>query len=103
MVTIVFTSLFVSLIFALYGTMETQRRAGQLFSTLTHQLGVMNPDNIPVLMGRLLEIDFTDEDLFGSTDGSKQLDLQNNALFDPFGPESKHDQEPVSLDTTIVL
>ena len=37
MVTIVFTSLFVSLIFALYGTMETQRRAGQLFLTLTHE------------------------------------------------------------------
>ena len=107
-VTIVFTSLFVSLIFALYGTMETQRRAGQLFLTLTNQFGVMKPDSIPVLMGQLLEIDFTDEAVFTSIGDSKQvepaeLELQNNALFDPSGPESKDGQEPVSLSATVTL
>ena len=106
-VTIVFTSLFVSLIFALYGTMETQRRAGQLFLTLTNQFGVMKPDSIPVLMGQLLEIDFTDEAVFTSIDDSNQVDpaeleLQNNALFNP-GHKSKDDQEPVSLDKTVTL
>ena len=57
-VTIVFTSLFVSLVFSLYGDIETRRRTGPLFVTLTDKLGFTSHSNITALLGRLVEIDF---------------------------------------------
>lgn len=56
-VTIAFASLFISLVFQIYGDVEAQRTRGEMFVYLRDALGMISDANMPTIMRLILEAD----------------------------------------------